>query len=245
MKRLTVADYKIRMGTNGGFSNACDRLISIYGDIENFIACEFQAKGKLISEYVNAKTQIDRWNAIREYYAFIQPELDITDHNRWVAVYEMPFDDYFTPIERDAWHCIRYYNAVFYPQYPVFNYFIDFANPRIKLALEMDGKDYHDPVKDAERDAQLCAAGWHVYRIPGRECYTKHPDPHRINEKYEENSDEWDDAMMKWYTDTSEGLIRALKYSYYEPGHQRDHPYWHFIHTTLVMHRSYGRRSGL
>lgn len=34
-----------------------------------------------------------------------------------------------TPIERWLWADIRHADAVFYPQYPVGNFFVDFANP--------------------------------------------------------------------------------------------------------------------
>lgn len=78
-----------------------------------------------------------------------------------------------TPIESWLWSDIRAANLVVYPQYPVEGFFIDFANPKAKVAIECDGEFYHrDKAKDAARDAKLRAAGWNVYRITGKDCRT-------------------------------------------------------------------------
>ena len=76
-----------------------------------------------------------------------------------------------TPIEVAMWSDIRMEGAVFYPQYPVDKFFLDFANPVAKVALECDGYAFHlDKEKDAARDARLSELGWTVYRFTGREC---------------------------------------------------------------------------
>lgn len=77
----------------------------------------------------------------------------------------------FTPIEAAIWSDIRTYGLPFWPQFPVGKYFVDFADPVRRIALECDGAAYHDPAKDARRDAALEKMGWTTYRIPGRDCF--------------------------------------------------------------------------
>lgn len=76
----------------------------------------------------------------------------------------------FTPIERAAWADIREAGLVLYPQWPAMGYFLDFANPAANIAIECDGRQYHDASRDRARDAVLAASGWTVYRIPGAVC---------------------------------------------------------------------------
>lgn len=77
----------------------------------------------------------------------------------------------FTPIEDDAWCEIRSYGLPMWPQFPVDKFFVDFGNPVKKVALECDGRDFHDAKKDAERDAVLLSHGWRVLRVTGSQCY--------------------------------------------------------------------------
>lgn len=53
-------------------------------------------------------------------------------------------------------------------QHRVGKYRIDFAWPKLKLALEVDGWHHRRPetaAKDAERDAYLRAEGWITFRV--------------------------------------------------------------------------------
>lgn len=118
---------------------------------------------------------MNNWDAIRAHYR--RAEKTILDERRdeW-AIDAYAWDNgmiRMTPIEVALWADIRGSNAVFYPQYPVLGFFVDFANPVVKVAIECDGARYHtDPRKDAERDSQLRDIGWSVYRITGRDCLT-------------------------------------------------------------------------
>lgn len=47
-------------------------------------------------------------------------------------------------------------------EHPIGRYFADFAILSARVAIETDGLYWHDPVKDAARDADLMALGWHV-----------------------------------------------------------------------------------
>lgn len=89
------------------------------------------------------------------------------DPYAWDGLIEM------TPIEDAMWTHIRLTNSVFYPQWPACGFYLDFANPRAKVAIECDGKAYHtDKEKDARRDAKLRDNGWTIYRFPGWLCVT-------------------------------------------------------------------------
>ena len=76
-----------------------------------------------------------------------------------------------TPIEEFIWEKFRYLGIVMYPQYPVGRFFVDFGNPKAKVAIECDGRAYHqDKKKDAIRQKSIVSMGWTVYRFTGREC---------------------------------------------------------------------------
>lgn len=115
------------------------------------------------------------WNAIRAFYR--EAERDILAAPPW----EWAMDPYLwrngmlhmTPIEEWLWTDIRANGAVLYPQYPVGRFFVDFGNPVAKVAVECDGKAFHQDVeKDARRDRELRSMGWAVYRVPGWLCRT-------------------------------------------------------------------------
>jgi len=118
---------------------------------------------------------MNNWNAIREHYRRFTPLIMAERRNEW-AIDPYEWDNgmvRMTPIEYALWHDIRHENVVLYPQYPIGSVFVDFANPVAKVAIECDGREYHqDPEKDARRDKVLMAAGWSVYRITGQDCKT-------------------------------------------------------------------------
>jgi very-short-patch-repair endonuclease len=116
-----------------------------------------------------------RWDAIRLHYAHFNPAILAARADEWaIDPYEWDGLMHLTPIEQWLWSDIRAAGAVFYPQYPVGRFFVDFANPKAKVAIECDGAAFHqDKAKDAARDAELEAAGWTVYRLSGKDCRTE------------------------------------------------------------------------
>lgn len=126
------------------------------------------------------------WNRIRRTYAQLMPRLLAAPRDEWA------FDAYFwsngmvnmTPIEYWIWAEFREINAIVYPQFPVANVFVDFANPAAKVAIECDGAEFHqDREKDRLRDERLQALGWTVHRIPGWACARDtNPDTGRLGE---------------------------------------------------------------
>lgn len=109
------------------------------------------------------------WNKIRKFYKDVNHQIMDEKANIY-AVDPYGVDVEMTPIERMMWSDIRSSGAVFYPQYPVAGVFVDFANPVAKVAIECDGKAFHDASKDKIRDEKLMNIGWTVYRISGADC---------------------------------------------------------------------------
>jgi hypothetical protein len=114
------------------------------------------------------------WTRVREHY-----------RRNTLAIYEAGPSDWgidpyawdhdagiqLTPIEYALWCDIRAVGVVLYPQYPVGGYFVDFANPVARVAIECDGARWHtNPHRDADRQAEIEANGWAVYRIGGAAC---------------------------------------------------------------------------
>ena len=116
-----------------------------------------------------------RMKPIREFYRKANPEILESKAYIWaIDPYEVDWIKIFTPIELAMWHDIRSVGAVLYPQYPVGNFFADFANPVAKVVVECDGAAFHQNTdKDRKRDAWMRNAGWDVYRAPGSVCLSR------------------------------------------------------------------------
>jgi len=116
---------------------------------------------------------MNNWNEIRSFYAAAHGDIMAEASNEWgIAPYEWEMAGIvLTPIEQWLWHDMRALDLVMYPQYPVAGFFVDFANPKAKVAIECDGAEFHQHhEKDASRDAKLKSLGWTVYRISGNAC---------------------------------------------------------------------------
>lgn len=114
------------------------------------------------------------WDATKAFYAENEEAIMAAPRNEW-AIDPTAWNEVMTltPIESWLWGDIREANAVFYPQWPVAGFFVDFANPVARVAIECDGAAYHlDKAKDAARDEKLADLGWTVYRITGGQCRT-------------------------------------------------------------------------
>lgn len=116
---------------------------------------------------------MNNFNAVSDFYKHFHAQIMGAKKNEWgIDPYEWDTGMIqMTPIESWLWHDIRAVDVVLYPQYPVAGFFVDFANPRAKVAIECDGFEFHqDKAKDAARDKKLTNAGWTVYRITGKDC---------------------------------------------------------------------------
>lgn len=116
------------------------------------------------------------------------------------------WDGLFSHIENLVWMDIRGIGVPLYPQYPACGYFIDFANPFLKIGVECDGKAFHNKEKDDLRDKKLGLDGWTIYRLTGTECMRNY------HFEFYVDGEEFDDNKFeRWLFETSEGFIYALK----------------------------------
>jgi very-short-patch-repair endonuclease len=146
---------------------------------------------------------------IRQSYKHWTPRSDPYSFGFW--------DEIFSPIEKLVWHDIRSVGIPMYPQYPVLGYFLDFADPIIKLGIEVDGKDFHtDKEKDLKRQSEIEREGWTIVRINGDK--TKRGSRSSFiseSDEMEMDSDEVENKLIEYYANTSEGMIRAIKKNFY------------------------------
>lgn len=117
----------------------------------------------------------ERFKMIRAHYKKHAPQIVRSD--AWdLDPYEWDVSGTgisLSPIETAIWLDIRAEGAVFYPQFPVGRFFVDFANPVAKVAIECDGAAWHsDKARDESRQAEIERMGWSVYRISGKDCKT-------------------------------------------------------------------------
>lgn len=192
------------------------RLIESYGEeYTNY----FKSEDALNINLEQAKTYFEKLKALKEFYNS-NSQLILNTFNesklKWLNVYPTDWLDIFTHIEYQAWASIRGMGGiVLYPQFPVDKYFIDFANPGLKIGLEIDGKEFHDTEKDKTRDFELSLLGWKIYRITGREMYRT--DFTTLNEIDSANDTEAEiyDKLKYWLLETGDGVIHAIKKVYF------------------------------
>lgn len=118
------------------------------------------------------------------FYSRFARKVMSTPANEWASdAYAWDHDGgiWLSPIERNLWSDIRTADLVLYPQWPVAGFFVDFGNPVARVAIECDGKAFHDAARDAPRQKAIEAKGWTVYRFPGWMCnqqeVVEHTDP--------------------------------------------------------------------
>lgn len=81
---------------------------------------------------------------------------------------------YVSEAEIDLLAAFLYYGEHPELQYPVGPYDADFYFPRYKTAVEVDGRDFHDLLRDRRRDRYFADAGIRTIRVPAR-CVWKDP----------------------------------------------------------------------
>lgn len=77
---------------------------------------------------------------------------------------------WMSPIELELYEAMRRKGLSPEPQLCIKGYFVDFAFPDVKLAVEADGVTYHEGEhsdRDHERDNILRSAGWTIKRFYG------------------------------------------------------------------------------
>lgn len=167
---------------------------------------------RLGDEVVKKRNTPERWGLIRRMYAEHMPAI-LEAGDRGVDPYFTDWVSVFTPIEMDAWQSIRGYGVPLYPQFPVLNFFIDFANPVKRIGIEMDGAQWHDEEKDRRRDLALLEEGWTIFRVPGRQAYTRFTDP--FDNFIDMTEEERARNLENWFMNSSDGVIYAIKEVYF------------------------------
>lgn len=120
-----------------------------------------------------ASTRAERLAAIQRYYRAGWKIVKQAPRWQWALdPHEVGWEAWFTPIESAVWSEIRQAGVVLYPQHPVGRFFVDFGHPVARVALECDGKQFHRgrEALDRERQAEIEAFGWTVYRLSGADC---------------------------------------------------------------------------
>ncbi|MDB5013918.1 MAG: hypothetical protein JWQ25_2120 [Daejeonella sp.] len=167
----------------------------------------------------------EQWGIIRHCYNTQMYELISTakqNISSWIDINFLDWDKHFSPIEKIVWSSIRSTpHLVMYPQFPLFNYFIDFANPFLKIGLELDGKDFHNQIDDEMRDKMFLKYGWKIYRASGKLSNSDKED-YEIFEDLDEFDFE-DPVFYKhyedWMTSTISGLLSAISIYYFKKPH--------------------------
>lgn len=196
-------------------------------DLENFLI------NKLLSHDFEKLNEItDKWGFFRQLYMENIPfilEASREDIKRWSNIYLLDWRKHLSPIEQIAWDSIRdASHVVLYPQFPVFNYFIDFANPILRVGLELDGKNYHSEEKDLQKDKKLNRFGWKIYRVSGSETMAKYFNNSELDEQGIIGTEKRD-AIEHWIMNTCDGLIHSIKYWYFLNDKERTERYSFYL----------------
>lgn len=215
---------------------------------KDFITPEFMARwrkqAELEEKFHKALKTKEKWNVLREIYEELTPRIIANGKKGklgFIDPYYVDWTRLFTPIEYDAWCSIRPKCIALYPQYPVLNYFIDFAHPYLKVGVEMDGKKWHDADKDRARDEKLAEIGWRIFRIPGAECYAKIRMLEEIvNDEYLTDDYERRTEIEDYFLKTSDGVFKAIEILYFRRHFERYRKYFDIAVKTLNQHRLAG-----
>nr|GFD08674.1 hypothetical protein [Tanacetum cinerariifolium] len=163
---------------------------------------------------------------IREVYDIITPGIiqraAIGARNHWYALewnFPMPAN------ARRAWGIIREIPIGLYPQYPVMQYFIDFADPYRRIAVFIEENDSPWKPKDIYyQDRLLIVHGWKIFRLPIKVIDTYESDllPEHLVDVYDMGAKDkqelierkkWDEELSR---KTIDGFFRNLKHRYFQ-----------------------------
>lgn len=169
----------------------------------------------------HAETWRERLSAIRALY---QHCVHVPGGLKSIDPYDLGMESYWSPIEAALWADICHLMPdAFYPQYPVGRYFVDFGCPDRKIAIEADGRQFHDLERDRARDSELFRRhGWKVFRVTGSEALRVRPSPAAFASECASNgtpsnADEMRDVAIGYFMNTSLGVVHAIRDLLIEP----------------------------
>jgi very-short-patch-repair endonuclease len=200
---------------------------------------------ELNTMYESPQNSFERKIVLRQYYMDAMPEiinLARQSLSAWASVY--PFDWKFNENEQSLWSSIRSNPMVMYPEFPVFNYFVDFGNPYLRIAIEADSKKFHSKEKDAERDRKLLQINWKTFRVSYEENFTPFKELGDIAEMISMgNESEAMEEMENWVLKTSDGVVDAIYFFYFMSDKEKENrmkkfpSYVDLAERTLKKHR--------
>lgn len=209
------------------------------GDILQKQFPQFNLGGnQILAGFETETSYFKKLRIIKAFYESIMPEI-MASPRRIVANYFVDWPTFFTPIEMDAWCSLRYRGIPFYPQFPVLTYHCDFANPHLKIIIELDGKDFHVFEKDFARDKELRASGWTVYRITGSEMVKQASDLEEY-ETWQLEDEGIRSDIRQWIIGTGDGVIEAIREIYFKdhvPGDDFGDWYHEICRSSLELHK--------
>jgi very-short-patch-repair endonuclease len=142
------------------------------------------SKPDFYSLYKEARTWQSRLSVIQVAYEYYLPSiLAAATTGRSIDPNIVEWE--FTLIEDIAWCEIRALGLPFYPQFPILNYFADFADPLRKIVIELDGKRFHNKKKDDARDKRMRDEGWEIHRITSSTAKRYLDNVFSVDEAYE------------------------------------------------------------
>lgn len=189
----------------------------------------------------SSRDYIDRIVAFSKHWKM--NEKDIINHHKknkihMICEYLFDYSSIFTPIEAAAWNAIRCIGQIpLYPQYPILNFIADFGNPYYKIAVELDGKEFHDFKKDFSRDRSIEKIGWTVFRITGSDMLRMPKyDYYEILEEYNYKNIDEDEMqdMMEDFFNTGWGFFFALRMFYINKSFDFDSEIGHIIYKCAI-----------
>lgn len=162
---------------------------------------------------------------VKEYY--LANQFKIIQHHekyplRLMDAYPFDWNYIMNEIEQIAWSTMRVKgNMPLYPQFPALQYYLDFANPILKIAVEIDGLEFHERDKDRDRDLELKKQGWRIFRIPGQQMvkttlYENWGDLTYFDHKYDSLPDFTLEWIKHWIMGTGDGVLEAIKVIYFK-----------------------------
>jgi hypothetical protein len=195
-------------------------------------------RGDIYVEHNPNASLSSRFADIKRAWAHHLPRMEKDYQEKDCLRYDPYFYDWiplFSPIESNVWSDIRYHGAPLYPQFPTNGFFLDFANPMRKIAVECDGASYHNYDKDMLRDRKLIDDGWLIFRVTGRECNNYMDDV--FCREPDDNESEHKAQLWKWFMNTSEGLIYSINEILF-PREKEPRKYHDICIESLVAHQS-------
>lgn len=158
------------------------------------------------------------YSVIKRFYIAAGSDIVSQKKRLYFKAYNTPIWKFMNEVEQDFYQQLRSIGGLsLYPLYFVHGFFIDFANPFLKIGVEIDGKQFHDTDKDRERDEILDSDGWVIFRISAKDVLKNQLYLSDLDEKFPNYSDRYaQEALKDFFKNYCTGLIYALRFRYYD-----------------------------